>query len=197
MKYFITRIIIKSVSIIEQIYERAITRSFIANCKSIGKNIRIFTPIYTHELGNVVIGDNFKCGQRLKLRTFNNWGGVFFNPVIIIGDNVSIESDCHISAINRVKIGNNVLLGSFVYISDHSHGLISGEELATAPIDRPLYSKGAVEIGDNVWIGEKVCILPNVKIGDGAIIGAGSVVTKDIPDRAVAAGNPAKVIKYL
>ena len=57
-------------------------------------------------------------------------------------------------------------------------------------------SKGDVIIGKNVWIGDKVTILPNVKIGDGVVIGANSVVTKDIPPCSVVAGNPAKIIKH-
>ena len=56
--------------------------------------------------------------------------------------------------------------------------------------------KGDVIIGNNVWIGDKIIILPGVKIGGGAVIGAGSVVTKDIPDSAIAAGNPAKIISF-
>lgn len=123
--------------------------------------------------------------------------GQRLTPEIKIGGNVSIESDCHISAINNVSIGDNVLIASFVYISDHSHGAVTSEELGLPPLQRSLYSKGPIEIGSNVWIGEKVCILPNVKIGEGAIIGAGSVVTKDIPARSVAVGNPAKVIRQL
>lgn len=88
-------------------------------------------------------------------------------------------------------------MASFVYISDHSHGEITRAELDLPPLGRLLYSKGPIIIGNNVWIGEKVCILPNVRIGDGAVIGANSVVTKDIPPHSVAAGSPAKVIKQL
>ena len=60
---------------------------------------------------------------------------------------------------------------------------------------RPVVSKGSVIIGNNVWIGDKATILPNVTIGDGAVIAANSVVTKDVPAYSVVAGNPAKVIK--
>jgi acetyltransferase-like isoleucine patch superfamily enzyme len=65
------------------------------------------------------------------------------------------------------------------------------------PSERDLYSKGSVTIEDNVWIGDKVTILPNVRIGEGSVIGANSVVTKDIPPFCVAAGNPAKIIRKL
>ena len=62
---------------------------------------------------------------------------------------------------------------------------------------RRLYSKGPIVIGDNVWIGDKVIILDGVKIGNNSIIAAGTVVTKDVPDFCVVAGNPAKIIKNL
>ena len=62
------------------------------------------------------------------------------------------------------------------------------------PTQRPVYSKGPVIIGNNVWIGDKATILPNVSIGNGAIIAANSVVTKDVPEYCIVAGNPAKII---
>lgn len=65
------------------------------------------------------------------------------------------------------------------------------------PSKRPIMSKGAIVIDDHVWIGEMVCILGNVHIGKSSIIGAGSIVTHDIPAYSVAVGNPAKVIKNL
>lgn len=149
-------------------------------------------------LDKVVIGNDFRAGKRLKLRTFDSWGNLRYTPRIIIGDNVNIETDCHISAINKVSIGNNVLMASFVYISDHSHGNVNDMDgVVVAPLERPLYSKGPIIIEDDVWLGEKVSVMPGVHIGRGAIIGANSVVTKDIPAYAVAVGSPAKVIKML
>ncbi len=65
------------------------------------------------------------------------------------------------------------------------------------PIHRPLVVKGPIVIEDNVWIGERVCILSGVNIGKGAIIAANSVVTHDVPEYCVAAGSPAKVIKQI
>lgn len=149
-------------------------------------------------LENVSIGNNFRTGERLKLRTFNCWKEKVYTPSIVIGDNVNIETDCHISAINKVSIGNNVLIASFVYISDHTHGNVN--ELGTPilpPLEQPLFSKGPIIIEDDVWLGEKVSVMAGVHIGRGAIIGANSVVTKDIPAYAIAVGSPARVIKML
>lgn len=126
------------------------SRKILRGCKNLGNGICIKTPITTYGLNHVSIGNFFKCGERFKLRAFSEWEQQKFTPEIIIGNNVNIESDCHISAINNVTIEDNVLIASFVYISDHSHGNISKEELSTSPLKRPLVSKGPVRICKNV-----------------------------------------------
>lgn len=162
-----------------------------------GKNSKFSLPIYSCGLKNISIGKNFSSGPRLKLKTFTEWNRKLYAPQISIGNNVTIESDCHISAINYIEIDDNVLIASFVYISDHSHGIISKEELKYKPIDRDLYSKGPIKIGKNVWIGEKVSIMPGVSIGENSIIGANSVVTKNIPSNCIAVGNPARILRKI
>jgi acetyltransferase-like isoleucine patch superfamily enzyme len=117
-----------------------------------------------------------------------------FTPEIIIGDNVSIGEYCHITAINKIIIGNGVLMGRWVTITDNSHGK-TDMEYFLPPIKRELYSHGMIIIDDNVWIGDKVTILPNVHIGKNVIIGANTVVTKNIPPDSIACGVPAKIIK--
>lgn len=177
-------------------YNRYVKKLF----KSCGEGLSIAPSLVHMGLNNVSIGNNFRAGERLKLRTFDCWEGRKYIPQITIGNNVNIETDCHISAINKVSIGDNVLIASFVYISDHSHGNVNESMdgwMDGAPIERPLYSKGPIIIENNVWLGEKVTVLPGVHIGRGAIIGANSVVTKSIPPYAVAVGSPAKVIKML
>ena len=120
------------------------------------------------------------------------------SPKIRIGKNVQINDLVHISALERVTIGDNTLMASHVYISDNSHGFYKGKTGDTPPdIDpasRP-YFVAPVSIGANVWIGEGVIVMPGVTIGDGAVIGAHSVVTDDIPADSIAVGSPAKVIK--
>jgi len=117
---------------------------------------------------------------------------------LIIGMNGKIGDNVHIVANKKVIIGDNCLMASKIFISDTSHGDYSNtttSSLPTIPPDeRQLYSK-PIKIGNNVWIGENVCILLGVSIGDGCIIGANSVVNRDIPDNCIVAGAPAKVIK--
>lgn len=120
-----------------------------------------------------------------------------FSSSIQIGDNCMIGEYAHISSCKSVIIGDNVLTGRYVYISDNSHGKTDLESLKIPPIDRDLYIKGPVQIGNKVWIGERACILSGVKIGDSAIIAANAVVTKDVPPYAVVGGVPAKIIKQL
>jgi len=109
---------------------------------------------------------------------------------ISIGDYSSIGMNCVVQG--GVKIGNNVMMGPqvFIYTQNHNHDRT----------DIPMIAQGYEEekpvvIGDDVWIGSRVTILPGVHIGEGAIIGASSVVTKDVPAYSIVGGNPAKVIK--
>lgn len=103
----------------------------------------------------------------------------------------------HIGAINSITIEDNVLIASKVFITDHNHGNYSGINQGspdTIPTERPLHSNPVI-IEKNVWLGEYVSILPGVRIGEGSIVGAMSVVNKDIPPHSIAVGSPAKVIK--
>lgn len=165
--------------------------------KIIGKNVYMQFPTYLYGGKSIIIGNNFSCDQRLRMDAFKNFLGVEFNPEIIIGNNVSIQKDCHIGAINKIIIGDNVLIASKVYISDHSHGEVNIEALKLPPSQRKLHSKGPVIIENNVWLGEGVVVLPNVTIGENSIVGANSVVTKSFPKNSIIAGNPAKLIRSL
>ena len=145
----------------------------------------------------ISIGDNTNIGVRSVLTAWDQYNNIPFQPEIIIGSNVSIGDDSHITAINKIVIGNNVLTGKKITITDNSHGKSLLELFDIAPSQRNLYSEGPVYIEDGVWIGDKVTILPNVRIGKNSIIGANAVVTKDIPSNCVAAGNPARIIKII
>lgn len=119
-------------------------------------------------------------------------------PVITFGSGFYASERLHISAINCVELGDNCLLGSGVYISDHNHGSYKGVQHSSPdvpPIDRELVSHGSVLIGSNVWVGDNVIILGPVHIGHGVVIGANSVVTRNVPDNVIVAGSPAKIIK--
>ena len=115
--------------------------------------------------------------------------------LIRIDDGSSVGKNNHITAASGVFIGKNLMTGPNVLISDNAHG--NPHDQAVKKINprlRPVYSKGPISIGDNVWIGENAAIMANVTIGDGAIIGANSVVTHDVEAYSIYAGNPAKRI---
>lgn len=146
---------------------------------------------------NISIGDGFSCFSRLRLEAFEEHNGIMFRPKVTIGKNVSINFDCHIGCVNRISIGDNVLIASRVFITDHFHGDTTVNSLDISPSERHVVSKGPVIIGDNVWIGEGVAIMPNTTIGKNCIIGANAVVTKSFPDNSVIGGIPASLIKKI
>lgn len=148
-------------------------------------------PAHIRVLGSYSIGKGFTSGPGLILDVLNN------DAKLVIGKNVKLNHRCHIGVMKSVKIGNDVLFASNVFISDHTHGNYSGNMQSNPfqpPNDREIVC-GDVEIGDRVWIGENVAVLLGVSIGESSIIGANSVVTKDIPSFSIAVGSPAKVIK--
>jgi len=136
----------------------------------------------------------FSAGRRTKIRAVSLHNGIKYAPKIIFGNEVSLEDDCHIAAINYIEIGERTLIASKVFITDHFHGHYKVDGFSVPPFRRPLYSPGPVKIGKGCWLGEGVVVLPNVEIGDNTIIGANSTVTKSIPCNSVAVGSPAVVI---
>ena len=120
-----------------------------------------------------------------------------FKPRLILHDHVVVQAMCHIGCIDRVEIGEWSTMGARCYITDHTHGGTSREELLLPPRKRPLVSRGPVKIGKYVHLGEGVCVMPGVTIGDYSVVGAGAVVTHDIPPFSIAVGSPAKVIKQI
>jgi acetyltransferase-like isoleucine patch superfamily enzyme len=112
-------------------------------------------------------------------------------PKIYIGANTYINRNTFIDASLSIALGKDCAVGPSCYITDHDHSI----ESDLPPLAQPLISK-PTSIGDRVWLGANVTVLKGVTIGNDAVIGAGSVVTKDIPEGAIAVGVPAKVIRY-
>jgi maltose O-acetyltransferase len=128
------------------------------------------------------------CGQHVNIERGANF---YTGWEIEIGDNSSLGINCMIPY--DLKVGRDVMMGPFVFIAGENHNFSSRE----IPMRLQGYKKyPPVRIGDDVWIGTRAIILPGITIGKGAIIGAGAVVTKDVPPYAICAGNPARVIRY-
>lgn len=125
------------------------------------------------------------CGNNVNIEK-----GSVFSSKSRIGDNSGIGVNAHLGV---VYIGDNVLMGKECIGVTRNHGFILKDEL----IRNQCYSEEKpIVIGNDVWIGHRVTILPGVKIADGTVIGAGSVVTKNTEPYSVVAGNPARIIKY-
>ena len=145
----------------------------------------------------IIIGNNTTIQGNCILGCWVKYGNQAFTPSIKIGDSCNIGEHTHITAINKITIGNGLLTGRYVYIGDNSHGGLSIEEANIPPIKRQLKSKGEVEIGNHVWIGDKATVLAGVHIGDNVIVAANAVVLSDVPSNSIVAGVPAKVVKQL
>ena len=180
---------------LNHLYNKLYTERMKKVFASVGDNAYIMSNIYVRGGQKIIIGNNFYCYWGVRIETYSCHNGMKFNPQIIIGNNVSINPDCHIGAINRIEIHDGVLMDSRVFITDHFHGKINREELLVSPQKRILFAKGTVIIKKNAWLGEGVAVMPGVTIGENSVIGANAVVTKDIPDNSIAVGIPAKVIK--
>lgn len=110
---------------------------------------------------------------------------------IVLGDNVYFNFNCVVLDVAAVHIGSRALFGPAVQIYAASHPLRAAERITGLELGKP------VTIGDDVWIGGGSIICPGVRIGARSVIGAGSVVTKDIPEDVLAAGNPCKILREI
>ncbi len=166
---------------------------------SVGEYSRICYPCSLQGGGqkNIKIGDYTTIQGTSILGCWTKYGKQEFpNALITIGNHCSIGEYNHITACNKITIGDGLLTGRYVIISDNSHGGLSEDEANIAPLKRDLKSKGEVVIGNNVWLGDKVAVLAGVHIGNNVIVAANAVVTKDVPDNCLVGGTPARIIKH-
>lgn len=195
IRHILTRILETYIRITSYIQKRLSTfknRFLVSNC---GKHAVFMAGTRIIGGEHISIGNHVIIRRRCTLAAQTEYFGQKLHSSITIADGVDLGEDCLITASNKIVIGENTLTGRLVTITDNSHGDTSQNDLSKAPHERPIISKGQVIIGKNVWIGDKVTILPNVHIGEGAVIAAGAVVTKDIPAYSIAAGVPAKVVR--
>ncbi|TCV84269.1 acetyltransferase-like isoleucine patch superfamily enzyme [Sulfurirhabdus autotrophica] len=115
-------------------------------------------------------------------------------PILKIGAGTYIGRFATLACMQRVELGERVLISDRVFIGDAMHGF---QRLDLQIADQPMVSPGPVFIGDGTWIGIGASILPNVRIGRHCVIGANAVVTRDVPDFHVAAGVPARILRKI
>lgn len=138
-------------------------------------------------------GTGLTTGRNCRIEV----NGIHEDKRLIFGNNVNLGDNVSIRCAHKIVIGDNVLMGSRVLIIDNSHGNYSGvnQDFPDLPPNERKLSSSQVIIEDNVWIGEGAIIQKGVSIGFGSIIAANSVVTKNVPEKCIVGGIPAKVLK--
>jgi acetyltransferase-like isoleucine patch superfamily enzyme len=135
----------------------------------------------TVDATDLEVGDDFKVWSGHRQTLISGWGR------IRIGDRVFVNCGTVLLSVHEIVIGDDVALANEVYVMDsNSHG-VEGGPTVEAP----------VRIGDGTWVGARAMVLPGVTIGKRVVVAAGSVVTRDVPDDVLVAGNPARVVRSL
>ncbi|CAM3353973.1 Transferase [Flavobacterium longum] len=167
----------------------------LSDCAHVSGQPRLFHPMLLKGRGKISFGRNVQIGVIASPNYYSHYAYLEArNPdsVIVIGDNVSINNAFSASAITKISIGDNVLIGINCNLIDtDAHPLDPQFRHTGEPHSAPIH------IGNNVFLGDNVTVLKGVTIGENSVIGAGSVVATSIPENVVAAGNPAKVIRTL
>jgi len=168
------------------------------------KNLIIELPRKVANPERITIGSNVSLGPGCLLAAMTHYPTAWmknpdleldnqqFDSRIIIGNNVTATERLQVAACSEVNIGNDVMFASNVHINDSMHGY-GRTDLAFKY--QPLQGIAPIKIRQGCWIGQNVVILPGVEVGEFSIIGANSVVTRNVPARTIAAGSPARAIK--
>jgi carbonic anhydrase/acetyltransferase-like protein (isoleucine patch superfamily) len=143
-------------------------------------------PEVLYPCSDITVGDGTRIGKRCVFQGSRN-------ASIRLGQRVSLNDGCYLTSLYSIDIGAGTSIGEYTSIRDYNHAYGS----ADIPLKEQGYTGAPIRIGREVWIGRGCMILPGVEIGDGAIVGANSVVTKSVPPRTVVGGVPARVIKQI
>jgi len=153
----------------------------------LGRKVRLNGRPMIHSAGKIIIAD--------RCRLMATMGGLELGTgpdgTLEIGENTFINYGTSIAAMQHVKIGRDCNIGTYCMIMDNDFHRLEPERRNEHPDSAPII------IGDNVWLGGRVIVLKGITIGEGSVVAAGSIVTKDIPPRSLAVGSPAKVVRQL
>lgn len=177
---------------IEYVTNRIKADTFLLKFKSVGSGCRIEWPLKVHGSEYITLGNNVTISWHGWLYGNDRYANQRFTPEIIIEDSTYIGNNCHIVACNKIRIGKDVLIADRCYLSDNLHEY---KDISCSIRDNVILVPGEINIGDGSWIGDNVCIFGNVTVGKHCVIGANSVVIRDIPDYSVAVGVPARIVK--
>lgn len=157
----------------------------VRKCTSVGQRIKVEGQLQVNNGGEIRLGDRVRFrGTHVPIEL-----GSFPGGILTIGAQTFINSGVSICAQERVEIGENCAIGNYTLIMDTDFHDV--DDHTKPPVAQPIL------IEDNVWLGARVTVLKGVRIGRGAVVAAGAVVTKDVPARTLVGGVPAKVIRSL
>lgn len=156
------------------------------------KGSRMQRPLSLSGIDCIEIGRKVGVRKNARIECYKKFSGQTLSPKLIIGDRVNIMNNFCALVADEIRIGQNCVIASGVSLVSENHGM----EIETdIPFQSQPLSHAPIVIGEGCWLGQNVIVLPGVKIGDKSIIGAGSIVNRDIPPYSMAVGSPAKVIK--
>jgi acetyltransferase-like isoleucine patch superfamily enzyme len=150
-----------------------------------GAVLDIRSPLDKNKEASIEIGDHVLIGRNSMITTK---GGQ-----IKLGNACNISTNCRVATRSRIEVGDSVLIAAYVYLGCGNHRF---DDPSKPIIEQAMDVRGGVRISSNAWIGAKATILDGVSIGNNAVVGAHSLVRDDVPDNAIVAGTPAKLIRY-
>lgn len=175
------RIFARPTGLIARAYRLAVLR---LACKGIiPVSTQFDGPVYMSGTGRLTLGEYCRIGRGVLFET--SGGGE-----IVVGNRVRINDGSVIAAHSKIVIGDDTLIGEYVSVRDANHGMQVGELMR-----RQVLKSSPVSIGKDVWIGRGACVLMGCTLGDGAVIGANSVIVRSVDEGSVVAGNPAEFIR--
>lgn len=186
MKFFKMNKFERGVSICRNTYSFLYKHRF----GSIGRKSYIYKPLFISGEDKIFIGENSGIWHNARIEVISKWNGKRFNPRLIIGNNVMFGQNLHLTLADNIEIEDGVVCSGRITITDISH---STDNKTMPVLNQDIVTK-PVKICEGAFIGINSTILPGVTIGKHAVVGSNAVVTKDIPDYAIVAGVPARVI---
>jgi acetyltransferase-like isoleucine patch superfamily enzyme len=160
-------------------------RWHLRSAERLGRAVRVWGTPIVHNYGTLLIGDRVRLVSTVAPIEI----GVGSNGTLELGEGTYINYGTSIGATLSIRIGKNCSIGTHSTLIDNDFHSLDPEHRNDTPPSAPIV------LEDNVWLGLRVIVLRGVTIGKGSVIGAGSVVTRDIPERCLAAGQPARVIR--
>ncbi|HEM4053474.1 TPA: DapH/DapD/GlmU-related protein [Streptococcus suis] len=176
------------------LWEQIVNLLFLTMTKFVVPSARLLRfPLIIRGKQYIDFGKELTTGRHCRFDVISEHA----EKVLILGTKVNVGDGVRISCVERICIGNNVLIGSRVLLIDNSHGTYTGnvqDSPKMPPNERKIFSK-EIKIEDNVWIGEGAVIQAGVTVGFGSIVAANSVVTKSVPPQTIVGGVPAVPLK--